>query len=61
MTPEASKSIDQCFHWLKCGHAQQQFLHLQQHGINNRANYASKHHLAKHRQAVWSFYIKDTL
>jgi hypothetical protein len=25
MTPKASKSMDQCFHWLKCRHAQHQF------------------------------------
>ncbi len=25
MTPKASKSMDQCFHWLKCWHAQCQF------------------------------------
>jgi hypothetical protein len=28
MTPKASKSMDQRFHWLKCCHAQQQFLYL---------------------------------
>jgi hypothetical protein len=28
MTPKASKSMDQCFHWLKCCHAQCQFLYL---------------------------------
>jgi hypothetical protein len=61
MKPKASKSIDQRFHWLKCHHAQQQILYLWRRGVNNRANYASKHHLAKHHQAVQSFYIKDTL
>ncbi len=61
MTPKVSKSMNQCFHWLKCCHAQQQFLYLWQRGINNRANYASKHHPTKHHQAVWTFYIEDTL
>jgi hypothetical protein len=61
MTPKASKSMDQCFHWLKCCHTQQQLLYQWRHGINNRADYASKHHPAKHHQAVWSFYIEDTL
>ncbi len=61
MTPKVFKSMNQCFHWLKCCHAQQQFLYLWQRGINNRANYARKHHPAKHHQAVWFFYIEDTL
>jgi hypothetical protein len=61
MTPKSSKSMGQCLHWLKFCHAQQQFLYLWQHGVNNRANYASKHHPAKHHQAVRSFYIKNTL
>jgi hypothetical protein len=60
MTPKASNSMDQHFHWLKCCQAQQQFLYLWRRGVNNRAGYASKHHPAKH-QAVWSFYIKGTL
>jgi hypothetical protein len=28
MTPKASKLMDQCFHWLKCWHAQRQFKYL---------------------------------
>jgi hypothetical protein len=28
MTPKASKSMDQCFHWLKCCNAQCHFLYL---------------------------------
>jgi hypothetical protein len=61
MTPKASKSINQCFHWLKCRDAQRQFLYLWRCGVNNRADYASKHHPAKHHQAVRPFYIKDML
>jgi hypothetical protein len=61
MTPKASKSIDQCFHWLKCRNAQHLFLYLWCHGINNQADYASKPHLVKHHQAVQPFYIEDTL
>jgi hypothetical protein len=52
MTPKASKSMDQRFHWLKCRDAQRQFLYLWYCNVNNQANYASKHHLAKHHQAV---------
>jgi hypothetical protein len=61
ITLKASKSTDQRFHWLKFRHAQQQFLYLWGSGINSRANYDSKHHPAKHHQAIWSFYIKDKL
>jgi hypothetical protein len=35
MTPKASKSMDQCFHWLKCCNAQHQFLYLWRCGVNN--------------------------
>jgi hypothetical protein len=49
MTPKASKSMDQRFQWLKCRHAQRQFLYLWHHGSNNCADYNSKHHPAKHK------------
>jgi hypothetical protein len=52
MTPKASKSMDQQFHWLKCCDAQCPFLYLWRHGVNNQADYVSKHHPAKHHQAV---------
>jgi hypothetical protein len=61
MTPKASKSMDQRFHWLKCRNAQCQFLYLWRRGTSNRADYTSKHHPAKHHQAVQHFYIQDTL
>jgi hypothetical protein len=61
MTPKASKLIDQPFHWLKCCNAQCQFFSLWRCSIENCANYASKHHPAKHHQAARSFYIQDTL
>jgi hypothetical protein len=61
MTPMASTSMDQCFHWLKCCNAQRQFLYLWHCGIVYHVNYASKHHPAKHHQAVRPFYIQDTI
>ena len=42
MTPKASKSMDQCFHWLKCCDAQRQFLYLWRRGVKNCADYTSK-------------------
>ncbi len=60
-TPKASKSMDRCFHWLKCHNTQHQFLYLWHCNANNRADYARKHHHAKHHQAVRPFYIQDTL
>jgi hypothetical protein len=44
MTPKASKSMDQQFHWLKCRNAQRQFLYLWRRGIKNRADYNDRHH-----------------
>jgi hypothetical protein len=61
MTPKASKSMDQRFHWLKCCNAQCQFLYLWRCSIINRADYVSKHHPTTHHQAVCPFYIQDTL
>jgi hypothetical protein len=61
MTPKASKSMDQYFHWLKCHNAQCQFLYLWRRSIDKCTDYASKHHPAKHHQAVHPFYIQDTL
>jgi hypothetical protein len=61
MTPNASKSMDQQFHWLKCHSAQQQFLYLLHRVILNCADYTSKHHAPKHHQAVRPFYIFNLL
>jgi hypothetical protein len=60
MAPKASKSNDQRFNWLKCCNAQQQFVYLWRKRILNRADYASKHHPAKHHQNVCPFFIFDS-
>jgi hypothetical protein len=60
MTPRASKSMDQRFHWLKCWDAQQQFQYLWHKGILNRADYTSKHHTPKHHRQVHPFYVFDS-
>jgi len=60
MTPKASKSNDQRFNWLKCRNAQRQFKYLWRKGILNRADYASKHHPARHHQNVRPFYVFDS-
>jgi hypothetical protein len=57
MTPKASKSNNQRFNWLKCRDAQRQFKYLWQNGIFNQANYASKHHPARHHQNLCPFYV----
>ncbi len=44
MTPKASKSMDQCFHWLKCQHAQRQLQYLWQKSMLNQTDFSSKHH-----------------
>jgi hypothetical protein len=38
MTPKTSKLMDQCFHWLKCWHVQNQFQYLWWKGILNCAD-----------------------
>ncbi len=57
MTPKASKSMDQCFHWLKYWNAQCQFQYqyLWCKGILNCTNYSSIHHAPKHHQNVCLF------
>jgi hypothetical protein len=60
MTPRASKSMDQHFHWLKCRDAQRQFCYIWYKGILNRADYASKHHAPKHHQQVRPSYLFDS-
>jgi hypothetical protein len=60
MTPKASKLNNQWFNWLKCRNAQRQFKYLWQKGILNRADYASKHHPARHHQNVRPFYVFDS-
>jgi hypothetical protein len=59
MTAKASKSMDQCFHWLKCLDAQHQFKYLWQKGILNQVDYVSKHHAPKHHKHVQPFYVFD--
>ncbi len=59
MTPKASKSMDQCFHWLKCWNTQRQFQYLWHKGILNCANYSSKHHAPKHNQNVCPIFVFD--
>jgi hypothetical protein len=57
MTAKASKSMDQCFHWLKCRYSQRKFKYLWQKGILNQANYVSKHHAPKHHKHMQPFYV----
>ena len=59
MTSKASKSNDMRFQWLKCRRAQRLFKFLWARGHLNRADYASKHHPAKHHQRVRSDFVID--
>jgi hypothetical protein len=59
ITPKASKSMNQCFHWLKCRHAQLQFQYLWRKGILNCADYSSKHHALKHHQNACPCFVFD--
>ena len=60
MTPRASKSMDMRFQWLKCRRAQSLFRYLWEKGANNRADYPSKHHPAKHHLFIRPRYVRDT-
>ncbi len=59
MTPQASKSIDQCFYWLNCANTQCQFQYLWHKGILICIDYSSKHHAPKHHQNVCPFFVFD--
>ena len=48
--PKATKSMDMHFNWLKCCHAQNQFIYQWKWGDKNLANYYTKHHLPSHDQ-----------
>ncbi len=68
ITPKASKSMNQQFHWFKCWHAQCQFQYLWRKCIRNRADYSSKHHdysskhhAPKHHQNVRPFFVFDNI
>jgi hypothetical protein len=57
MTPKTSKSMDQCFHWLKRWNTQRQFQYLWWKVIPNCAKYSSKHHAPKHHQNACIFFV----
>ncbi len=59
MTPKASKSMDQHFHWVKCWNMQCLFQYLWHMAILNCANYSRKHHAPKHNQSVCHFLVFD--
>ena len=55
ITPKASKSMDQRFHWHICYNTQCQFHNLWCKGILNCAEYSSKHHPPNHHWNVRKF------
>ncbi len=61
MTPKASKSMDQHFHWLKCWNAQRQFQYPWRKGILNPTYYSKKNHAPKHHQNVCPFFVLTIL
>jgi hypothetical protein len=46
--PRCTKAMDMSFHWLRCCDSQGQFRYYWGPGINNRADYWTKHHCAAH-------------
>lgn len=59
MIPEASKSYDMRFNWLKCRQAQRQFDLMWHQDSLNRADCHSKRHPTKHYIAKRSEYVVD--
>jgi hypothetical protein len=54
-----SKAIDMRYYWVRDRTEQNQFKIIWQKGEINRADYVSKHHSAKHHQAVRSTFVHD--
>jgi hypothetical protein len=52
--PKALKAMDMRFHWLHCHKAQDQYCIYWRPGIQNLADYWTKHHPASHHKAFWS-------
>ena len=54
-----SKSWDMRYYWLRDRLAQSQFRFFWDKGVNNHADYPTKHHPTKHHQAVRPRYVQD--
>jgi hypothetical protein len=50
--PKALKAMDMRFHWLQCRDARDQFRYYWQPGMQNLADYFTKHHPATHHKNV---------
>jgi hypothetical protein len=50
--PKALKAMDMRFHWLRCRDAQDQFHYYWRPGMQNMADYFTKHHPATHHKNV---------
>jgi hypothetical protein len=48
--PKALKAMDMQFHWLRCCIAQDQYRYYWRPGMQNLADYWTKHHPAKHHK-----------
>ncbi len=57
MKQKRSKSWDMRYHWLRERQLKDQLRIYWDKGINNDANYFTKHHPPKHHQMMWSKYI----
>ncbi len=51
--PKALKAMDMQFHWLRCRSAQDQYRYYWRPGMQNLADYWTKHHPAKHHKSFW--------
>jgi hypothetical protein len=51
--PKALKAMDMRLHWLHCRSAQDQYRYYWRPGMQNLADYWTKHHPAKHHKFFW--------
>lgn len=56
-----SKHMDMRFHWLRDRERQKQFHFYWRPGTENKADYVTKHHPAKHHQEVRKYYVSNNV
>ena len=61
MVQKRSKPMDMRFYWLKCRERQEQFHLYWKRGLNNKADYPTKHHPTKHHITVRPEYVLNIM
>ena len=61
MRQKRSKAWDMRYHWIRDRDAQGQFIFYWAKGLNNWADYFTKHHATSHHTMTRGMYVKDLL